>query len=401
MNYNKKTVADIDVRGKRVLLRCDFNVPIDTETCEITDDGRITASLPTIRYLLEQNAAVVVCSHLGRPKGRKSPEFSLKPVGARLARLLGVPVRMADDVVGESAARLAAALKPGEIMLLENLRFHPEEEANDPLFARALANYADCFVSDAFGAAHRAHASTEGVAHYLPAVAGFLTAKEVAVIGQTLDNPKRPLIAVLGGSKISDKLGVIRNLLEHADALIIGGGMAYTFLKAGGGEIGNSLFEDDKLPYAKEMLDKSAALGTPLLLPTDALAAPGLNAADATLCAADAIPEGLMGLDIGEKSIAAFCREIRSAGTVIWNGPMGVFENPLFERGTRALAETLAASGGTVSIVGGGDSAAAVRKYGLEDKMAHVSTGGGATLEFLEGRELPGIACLLDKRDGE
>ncbi|MDR3278639.1 MAG: phosphoglycerate kinase [Oscillospiraceae bacterium] len=397
MNCNKKTIADIDVRGKKILLRCDFNIPLDKNTGAITDDGRIISSLPTIHYLLGQGAAVICCSHLGRPKGKRDDAFSLKVVGARLAELLGKPVRMAKDVIGEDAAALARALRPGELMMLENLRFHKEEEENDAGFARALAKLADVYVSDAFGSIHRAHASIEGVSHYLPAVSGFLLARELEHIGGAIANPTLPLVAILGGSKVSDKLGVIVNLLTRANTLIIGGGMAYTFIKARGGNVGGSVCETDKLGYALEVLQKAEERGVKVLLPADSLTASAFSAdAEAVPANSGNIPDGFMGLDIGERAITAFAKEIQSAGTVIWNGPMGVFEFPKFARGTRAVAEALAESG-AVSIVGGGDSAAAIRKFGLEDRITHVSTGGGATLEFLEGKVLPGIACLLDK----
>jgi 3-phosphoglycerate kinase len=397
MNYNKKTIADIDVGGKKILLRCDFNVPLDKETGAITDEGRITASLPTITYLLEKGAAVIVCSHLGRPDGEWKPKLSLKVVADRLSRLLGEPVAMAKDVVGEDAARRAAALRPGEILMLENLRFHKEEEQNDPAFAKALADMADIYVDDAFGTAHRAHASTEGVSRYLPAVGGFLIAKELQYIGGALDNPKRPFIAILGGSKVSDKLGVIINLLGRVDALLIGGGMAFTFIKARGGSIGKSLCEDDKLDYALNVMEKAKKRGVRILLPTDAVAAEAVSSdAEAVVIGSTAIPDNMLGLDIGPETSKAFAGEILKAATVIWNGPMGVFEIPKFAEGTSVVANALADSG-AVSIVGGGDSAAAIRKLGLEDKVTHVSTGGGAALEFMEGIELPGIACLLDK----
>jgi phosphoglycerate kinase len=397
MNYNKKTIADIDVGGKKILLRCDFNVPLDKETGAITDEGRITASLPTITYLLEKGAAVIVCSHLGRPDGEWKPKLSLKVVADRLSRLLGEPVAMAKDVVGEDAARRAAALRPGEILMLENLRFHKEEEQNDPAFAKALADMADIYVDDAFGTAHRAHASTEGVSRYLPAVGGFLIAKELQYIGGALDNPKRPFIAILGGSKVSDKLGVIINLLGRVDALLIGGGMAFTFIKARGGSIGKSLCEDDKLDYALNVMEKAKKRGVRILLPTDAVAAEAVSSdAEAVVVGSTAIPDNMLGLDIGPETSKAFAGEILKAATVIWNGPMGVFEIPKFAEGTSVVANALADSG-AVSIVGGGDSAAAIRKLGLEDKVTHVSTGGGAALEFMEGIELPGIACLLDK----
>jgi 3-phosphoglycerate kinase len=397
MNCNKKTVKDIDVAGKRVLLRCDFNVPRDKQTNVITDDKRIRAAIPTIQYLLDQGAAVIACSHMGRPKGERIPELSLAPCAERLSQLLGRSVQMAEDVIGPSAQAMAAALRPGEIMLLENLRFHKEETKNDPAFAKALADMADIYVSDAFGTVHRAHASTAGVAEYLPAVSGFLVEKELRIIGGALADPKRPLVAILGGSKVGDKLGVIENLLDKADTVIIGGGMAYTFVKAAGHEIGKSLCEDDRIPYVREMMAKAAARGKKLLYAADYLAAKEFAAdAEPVYVAGPDIPADLMGLDIGEKSIAAFTAEIAKAGTVIWNGPMGVFEFDAFARGTEAVARAMAESD-AITIIGGGDSAAAVEKFGLTDSMTHVSTGGGASLEFMEGLELPGVACLLDK----
>ncbi len=396
MNYRKKSIEDIDVRGKKILLRCDFNIPLDKETGDITDEGRILSSLPTIRYLLDNGAAVVACSHLGRPKGEWNESLSLKAVGRRLSELLGKPVLMSKDVVGEDARQLSAALHPGEIMLLENLRFEKGEEKNDTVFARALAALADIYVDDAFGSAHRAHASTEGVAHHLPAVCGFLLKKELEHIGGALSHPARPFVAILGGSKVSDKLGVIINLLEKVDALLIGGGMAFTFIRAGGGVIGKSLCEEDKLDYVLEVMDKAKTLGVRILLPTDAVAAAEFKSdAEPVYVGAYEIPDGLMGLDIGPETAKAFAEEIRKAATVVWNGPMGVFEFAGFARGTYAVAKALAESD-TVSIVGGGDSAAAVRKFGLEEKMTHISTGGGAALEFMEGKELPGVKCLLD-----
>ena len=396
MNYNKKSVQDIDVKGKKVLLRCDFNVPLDKETGEITDNKRILASLPTIKYLLENGAAVIACSHLGRPKGEFKPELSLAPVAARLSELLGVPVKMAKDVIGEDAKALAADLQPGEIMLLENVRYHKEETKNVPEFASELASMAEIFVSDAFGTVHRAHASTEGVSHYLPAVSGFLVAKELEVLGGALDEPKRPFVAILGGSKVSDKLGVISNLLEKADALLIGGGMAYTFVKAQGGNIGQSLCEDDKLDYALEMIEKAKQNGVKLLLPTDTIAAAEFSPdAEPVVVPTNAIGDDLMGLDIGPNTRAAYAEEIKNAATVVWNGPMGVFEFANFANGTIEVAKALAASE-AFSIIGGGDSAAAAKKFGLADQISHISTGGGASLEFLEGKELPGVACLLD-----
>jgi len=397
MNYNKKTVKDIDVSGKRVLLRCDFNVPRDKETSEITDDKRISAAIPTIEYLLSRGAAVIACSHMGRPKGEWVPELSMAAVAKRLGELLGKPVKMAKDVVGEDAKALAAGLGTGEIMLLENLRYHDEETKNDPEFAKKLADMADIYVSDAFGTVHRAHASTEGVSHYLPAVSGLLVAKELEVLGGALTEPKRPFVAILGGSKVSDKLGVINNLLEKADVLIIGGGMAYTFVKAQGGKIGTSLCEDDKLDYALEMIKKAKDKGVELLLPLDnKVTTEFVPDGEYLLVASGEIPDGYMGLDIGEKSEAKFSEKIRSAGTVVWNGPLGVFEFPRYAGGTIAIAEAMAECKG-ITIVGGGDSAAAVEQFGFADKMTHISTGGGASLEFLEGKELPGVSCLMNK----
>ena len=422
MNYNKKTVRDIDVAGKRVLLRCDFNVPQDKATGAITDDKRIVAALPTIRYLLEQNARVIACSHLGKPnatfeayvkkqveKGKKAEDLteadwiksnkklSLAPVAERLRQLLGVEVIMASDTVGPDAQAKAAALQPGQILLLENTRFEKGETKNDPAFAKALASLAEVYVSDAFGTVHRAHASTAGVSAYLPAVSGFLIAKELEVMGKALEAPARPFVAVMGGAKVSDKIMVLRNLLEKADTVIIGGGMAYTFLKAQGFEIGKSLLEADKLEYAREMLEKAKALGKQLLLPVDtAVHTEFANVDTPRYVDVDAIPADCMGLDIGPKTVERFAEAIRGAGTVVWNGPMGVFEFPAFAEGTKAVARALAESG-AVTIVGGGDSAAAVEQLGFADKMTHISTGGGASLEFLEGKELPGVACLLDK----
>ncbi|MCL2568989.1 MAG: phosphoglycerate kinase [Oscillospiraceae bacterium] len=395
--YNKKTIRDIDVSGKKVLLRCDFNVPLDKQTGEITNDKRIIASLPTIQYLLDHGASIICCSHLGRPKGEWKPELSLVPVAKRLSELLGMPVQMSKDVVGEDTRARAAALKPGEILLLENVRFDPEEEKNAPAFTKALADLADVFVFDAFGAAHRCHASTCGVADHLPAVSGFLLARELEVLGAALTAPKRPFVAILGGSKISDKLGVIENLLERADVLLIGGGMSYTFNKAMGGKVGKSLCEEDKLDYAREMVARAREKGVKLLVPTDAMAAAEFSP-DATpvLCDASDIPDDLMGLDIGPETIKAFTDEVKKAETVLWNGPLGVFEFEAFSKGTRAVAEALAESR-AVTIIGGGDSAAAVQQFGLSDRMTHVSTGGGATLEFLEGRTMPGVACLEDR----
>ncbi len=397
MNYNKKSVLDADVRGKKVLLRCDFNVPQNKETGAITSDKRIVAALPTIKYLLENGAAVIACSHLGKPKGEWKPKLTLAPVAERLSELLGQKVIFANDIIGDDAKAKAAALKPGEIMLLENLRFDIREEKNGADFAKALADMAEVYVSDAFGTVHRAHASTAGVAAYLPAYAGLLVEKELSVMGKALDDPKRPFVAVLGGAKVSDKIGVINNLLEKADTVIIGGGMAYTFIKAMGYEIGNSLLEADKLDYALEMIEKAKRNGVSLLLPVDTAVGNEFKAdCDSMIVDIKAMPAGWMGMDIGPKTIELFSDAIKNAGTVVWNGPMGVFEFDAFAKGTKSMAQALADSG-AITIVGGGDSAAAVEKLGFADKMTHISTGGGASLEFLEGLELPGVACLLDK----
>ena len=397
MNYNKKTILDVDVAGRKVLLRCDFNVPQDKETGAITSDKRIVAALPTIRYLLERKAAVIACSHLGKPKGEWKPKLSLAPVARRLSELLGQEVIFASDIVGEDAKAKAAALQGGQIMLLENLRFDPREEKNDPSFAKELASLAELYVSDAFGTVHRAHASTAGVAAYLPAVSGLLVAKELEVMGGALNDPKRPFVAVLGGAKVSDKIGVINNLLDKADTIIIGGGMAYTFAKAQGGSIGKSLCEEDKLDYAREMIEKAKRNGVKLLLPSDTVAADDFsNDARRQVVSTMAIPDGWEGMDIGPDTIRTFCDAVKGAGTVVWNGPMGVFEFENFAAGTRAMAQALADSG-AITIVGGGDSAAAVEQMGFADRITHISTGGGASLEFLEGLELPGVACLLDK----
>ena len=397
MNYNKKTIMDVDVAGKKILLRCDFNVPQDKETGAITSDKRIVAALPTIKYLLEKGAAVIACSHLGKPKGGWKEKLSLAPVAVRLSQLLGQEVIFAKDVVGEDAKAKAAALQGGQIMLLENLRFDPREEKNDPSFARELADMAELYVSDAFGTVHRAHASTAGVAAFLPAVSGLLVAKELEIMGGALNDPKRPFVAVLGGAKVSDKIGVINNLLERADTIIIGGGMAYTFAKAQGGSIGKSLCESDKLDYALEMIEKAKKNGVKLLLPIDTVAADNFSDdAKRMVVSTMAIPDDYEGMDIGPETTKLFCDAVKGAGTVVWNGPMGVFEFENFAAGTRAMAQALADSG-AVTIVGGGDSAAAVEQMGFADKITHISTGGGASLEFLEGLELPGVACLLDK----
>jgi len=399
MNYNKKSIEDIDVAGKRVLCRCDFNVP--TKEGKITSDKRIVAAMPTVKYLVEKGAKVILCSHMGKPKGEWKPELSLKVVAERISQLLGQPVIMAADVVGEDAKAKAAALENGQVMLLENIRFRPEEEQNDPEFAKSLAAMADIFVNDAFGAAHRAHASTAGVAQYLPAVSGYLVQKEVAIMGKALANPERPFVAILGGAKVSDKLNVINNLLEKVDTLIIGGGMAYTFLAAQGYSVGKSLVDNEKLDYCKEMLAKASAKGVKLLLPVDtAIAGSFPSPIDAEIPVSyvdcTAIPADQMGLDIGPKAAAEFAAAAKAAKTVVWNGPMGVFENPTLAKGTIAVAQALADSD-AVTIVGGGDSAAACEQLGFASQITHISTGGGASLEFLEGLELPGIACLQDK----
>ena len=399
MNYNKKSIEDINVSGKRVLCRCDFNVP--TKNGKITSDKRIVAAMPTIKYLVDHNAKVILCSHMGKPKGEVKPELSLQVVADRISELLGKPVVMAKDVVGEDAKAKAAALKDGDVMLLENTRFEKGETKNDPELSKALASMADLFVNDAFGTAHRAHSSTAGVADYLPAVCGYLVQKEVSIMGKAMADPERPFVAILGGAKVSDKLNVINNLLEKVDTLIIGGGMAFTFLAAKGYDIGSSLVDSEKIDYCKEMMAKAESKGVKLLLPVDAVVADSFpNPIDAEIAvetvAADAIPADKMGLDIGEKSQALFADAVKSAKTVVWNGPMGVFENPTLAKGTIAVAQALADSS-AVTIVGGGDSAAACEQLGFADKITHISTGGGASLEFLEGLELPGIACLQDK----
>lgn len=397
MNYlNKKSVEDIDVAGKRVLVRCDFNVPFDGEG-NISDPKRIDEALKTIRYLIDHHAKVILCSHLGRPKGEFNPKYSLAPVAEYLSKVLGQPVQMAKDVIGDSAKAICASLKEGEVALLENVRFHKEEEKNDPEFSKALATLAEIYVNDAFGTAHRAHASTAGVAAYLPAVCGYLIQKEITVMGNALANPKRPFIAILGGAKVSDKIGVISNLLDKVDTLIIGGGMAYTFMKALGYSIGTSICEDDKLDLAQEMMAKAKEKNVKFLIPLDNVVADKYDEnANHHVADSDQIPDGWMGLDIGPKTQELFTSALKAAGTVVWNGPMGVSEWKNFAAGTVAVAKAVAESG-AVSIIGGGDSAAAVEQLGFADKMTHISTGGGASLEFLEGLELPGIACLNDK----
>ncbi|MBR3611478.1 MAG: phosphoglycerate kinase [Oscillospiraceae bacterium] len=392
---NKMSVKDIEVAGKKVLVRCDFNVPLKEGV--ITNDKRIVAALPTIKYLKDNGAKVILCSHLGRPKGEWLPEFSLAPVAARLSELLGCEVRMSKDVIGEDAKDISATLKEGEVALLENVRYYKEETKNAPEFAKELASLAEIFVNDAFGTAHRAHASTTGVADYIPAVCGFLIQKEIDVMGKALDNPVRPFVAVLGGAKVSDKIGVITNLLEKVDTLIVGGAMAYTFLKAEGHNVGISLCEEDKLELASELLAKAKEKGVSLLLPVDHIAADKFDEnAEPVLVEGKDIPEGLMGMDIGPKSVKLFKEAVKNAKTVIWNGPMGVFEFKNFAGGTFAVAEAIAETD-CISIIGGGDSVAAVTKLGFADKMTHISTGGGASLEFLEGLELPGIAALNEK----
>ncbi len=423
MNYNKKTVKDVDVKGRKVLLRCDFNVPMAKDgSGVITDDKRIRAALPTIQYLLDQGAAVIACSHMGKPvatfesykkkqlekgkdeasiteeKWKKSlAELRMEPVAARLSELLGKDVILADDVVGPDATAKAAALKPGEILLLQNTRFEKGETKNDPELAKKMAAMAEVYVSDAFGAVHRAHASTAGVADYLPAVSGFLIQKELDFIGGALANPKRPLVAILGGSKVSSKIGVINNLLEIADTIIIGGGMAYTFSAAQGGKVGDSLLEEDWKDYANDMVKKAADKGVKLLLPVDTVIADKFAPdANSDVVKSGQIPDGWQGLDIGPDTVKLYCDAVADAGTVIWNGPMGVFEFDKFAAGTKAVAEALSKTS-AITIIGGGDSAAAVQQLGYADKMSHISTGGGASLEFMEGKELPGVACLLDK----
>ncbi len=393
---NKKTVKDIDLKGKKVFVRCDFNVPMD-ENQNITDNTRIKAALPTIKYLLEQNCKIILASHLGRPKGEVKPEFSLKPVAKELSKLLGKDVIMANDVIGEDATSKAENLKEGEIMLLENVRFHREETDNDPEFAKKLASMAEIFVNDAFGTAHRAHASTTGIADYIPGVAGFLIEKELKFLGNAINNPERPFVAILGGAKVSDKIGVIDSLLDKVDTLMIGGGMAYTFFKAQGYNVGNSLCEVEKTDLALEEMKKAKAKGVKLLLPIDTKIGKEFKPdTESKTVAWTEIPDEWEGFDIGEKTIEMFKKELQNAKTVIWNGPLGLFEFDQFAIGTNEIAKTLADLDAT-TIIGGGDSAAAVTKAGLADKMTHISTGGGASLEFLEGKKLPGIECLQDK----
>jgi phosphoglycerate kinase len=392
---DKKTIEDVSVAGKRVLVRVDFNVPIKDGV--IADDTRIQAALPTIKYMLDKDCKLVLMSHLGRPKGEFKPEFSLKPVAVRLSELINRPVAMAEDVVGPDAQTKSAALKPGEVLLMENVRFHKEEKANDPEFCKKLAAFGDVYINDAFGTAHRAHASTTGVAQLLPAAAGYLMKKELDFLGKALENPERPFVAILGGANVSDKIGVIENLIEKVDTLIIGGGMAYTFFVAQGYSVGKSLLEEDKVDLAKGLMEKAAAKGVKFLLPIDNVIADDFNNdANRKVVKSNAIPDGWEGLDIGPETRSLFAKEIEGAKTVVWNGPMGVFEMSNFAEGTKAVAKALADCGGT-TIIGGGDSASAVKKLGFADKMTHISTGGGASLEFLEGKELPGVAALNDK----
>ncbi len=393
---NKKTVKDIDLKGKKVFVRCDFNVPMD-ENQNITDNTRIKAALPTIKYLLEQNCKIILASHLGRPKGEVKPEYSLKPVAKELSKLLGKEVIMANDVIGEDATTKAENLKEGEILLLENVRFHKEETDNDPEFAKKLASMAEIFVNDAFGTAHRAHASTTGIADYIPGVSGFLIEKELKFLGNAVNNPERPFVAILGGAKVSDKIGVIDSLLDKVDTLMIGGGMAYTFFKAQGYNVGNSLCEVEKTGLALEAMEKAKSKGVKLLLPIDTKIGKEFKPdTESKTVAWTEIPDDWEGFDIGEKTIEMFKNELKNAKTVIWNGPLGLFEFDQFAIGTNEIAKTLAELDAT-TIIGGGDSAAAVEKAGLADKMTHISTGGGASLEFLEGKKLPGIECLQDK----
>ena len=394
---NKKTIKDIDLKGKKVFVRCDFNVPLD-ENGNITDNRRIEAALPTIKYLLEQNCKIILASHLGRPKGEVNPKFSLKPVANELSKLLGKEIKLAEDVVGPSAKELTSNVKEGEIVLLENVRFDAREEKNDESLSKEFASMAEIFVNDAFGTAHRAHSSTAGIAEFLPAVSGFLIEKELEFLGSALENPQRPFIAILGGAKVSDKLGVIESLLEKVDTLIIGGGMAYTFFKSIGYSVGKSICELDKLDLAKELMEKAKQKNVKLVLPIDNVIAKEIAPdTENKVIDSDNIPDEWEGLDIGPKTVELFKEELKDAKTIIWNGPVGFSEYEIFANGTRSIAQALAEKEDAVTIIGGGDSAAAIEKMGLSDKMTHISTGGGASLEFLEGKKLPGIECLLDK----
>ena len=395
MNFNKKTVRDIDVRGKKVLIRCDFNTPID-ENGHLTDERRIQGALPTLRYLITSGAAFIVLSHLGRPKGQVNPKYTLAPVAKRLAELLKLPVSLAQDVIGPDADRLCAEIQPGQIVMLENVRFHKEEEKNDPVFSQKLASYADVYVNDAFGTSHRAHSSTAGVAAYLPAVCGFLIEKEISVIGKALTNPARPFVAITGGAKVSDKIGVVNALIDQCDTVIIGGAMSYTFLRALSGRLGTSPCELDKLDLASDILVRAMEENVRLALPED-LVATETFAADAQphIVPSRQVPDNMGGMDMGPKTIEKFKKYLKDAGTVVWNGPLGVFEFEQFATSTREIARAVAESG-AVSIIGGGDSAAAIEQLGFSDRVTHISTGGGASLELIEGKELPGIACLMD-----
>ena len=394
---NKKTIKDIDLKGKKVFVRCDFNVPLD-ENGNITDNRRIVGALDTIKYLLDQNCKIILCSHLGRPKGEVKPEFSLAPVAKELSKLLGKEVKLAKDVIGENAKKLTSNMKNGDIVLLENVRFDPREEKNDPEFSKELASMAEVFVNDAFGTAHRAHSSTAGIAEYLPAVSGFLIEKELKFLGSALENPERPFVAILGGKKVSDKIGVINSLLEKVDTLMIGGAMAYTFFKAQGYNVGNSICELDKLDLAKELMEKAEKKGVKLMLPIDTKLGKEFDPNTETKTVSwTEIPDGWEGFDIGEKTIELYKNELKNAKTVIWNGPVGLFEFDTFAIGTNEIAKTLSEMTDCTTIIGGGDSAAAVEKAGLAEKFTHISTGGGASLEFLEGKKLPGIECLMNK----
>lgn len=394
---NKKTIKDIDLKGKKVFVRCDFNVPLD-ENGNITDNRRIVGALDTIKYLLDQNCKIILCSHLGRPKGEVKPEFSLAPVAKELSKLLGKEVKLAKDVIGENAKELTSNMKNGDIVLLENVRFDPREEKNDPEFSKELASMAEVFVNDAFGTAHRAHSSTAGIAEYLPAVSGFLIEKELKFLGSALENPERPFVAILGGKKVSDKIGVINSLLEKVNTLMIGGAMAYTFFKAQGYNVGNSICELDKLDLAKELMEKAEKKGVKLMLPIDTKLGKEFDPNTETKTVSwTEIPDGWEGFDIGEKTIELYKNELKNAKTVIWNGPVGLFEFDTFAIGTNEIAKTLSEMTDCTTIIGGGDSAAAVEKAGLAEKFTHISTGGGASLEFLEGKKLPGIECLMNK----
>lgn len=394
---NKKTIKDIDLKGKKVFVRCDFNVPLDEEL-NITDNRRIVGALPTIKYLLENDCKIILASHLGRPNGEVKKEFSLLPVAKELSKLLGKEVKLAEDVIGESAKALTNNMNNGDIVLLENVRFDAREEKNEESLSKEFASMAEIFINDAFGTAHRAHSSTAGIAEYLPAVSGFLIEKELNFLGNTLENPKRPFVAILGGKKVSDKIGVIDSLLEKVDTLIIGGGMAYTFFKSMGYSVGDSICEEDKLDLAKELMRKAEQKNVKLVLPVDNVIADELSKdANSRVIDSDQIPDGWEGLDIGPKTLKIFENEIKTAKTVIWNGPVGLSEYEKFANGTKGVAETLANLKDCITVIGGGDSAAAIEKLGFSDKMTHISTGGGASLEFLEGKKLPGIECLLDK----